>query len=56
MVLLIPRRIKELKDQEQKDANRKWRAWYRRQQAALQAELPFDEPPPGEDAGDDRED
>ena len=48
MVLLIPRRIKQLKDQGRKDANRKWMAWYRRQQAALRAGLPFDEPPPGD--------
>ena len=62
MVLLIPRRIKELKDQGRKegreegrkegraegreDANRKWMEWYRRQQAALRSGLPFDEPPP----------
>ncbi len=52
MVLLIPRRIKQLKDQGRKegrkDTNRRWMAWYRRQQAALNAGLPFDEPPPGD--------
>ena len=55
MILLIPRRIKQLKDEGRKDANRKWMAWYRRQQAALRAGLPFDEPPPG-DVEDNRED
>jgi len=54
MVLLIPRRIKQLKDQGRregrqegrKEERREWIAWYRRQQAALRAGLPFDEPPP----------
>ena len=52
MVLLIPRRIKQLKDEGReegrKDTNRKWMAWYRRQQAALRTGLPFDEAPPGD--------
>ena len=54
MVLLIPRRIRELKDQGRREEHQKWMAWYRRQQAALRAGLPFDEPPPGgvEDAKD----
>ena len=62
MVLLIPRRIRHLKDlgrqegrtEGRKEANRVWKAWYRRQQAAMRAGLPFDEPPPGgvEDDGD----
>ena len=61
MVLLIPRRIKELKDQGKKEGKeegkkeerRKWKAWYRRQQEAMRAGLPFDEPPPGSDSEDD---
>ena len=56
MVLLIPRRIEQLKDmgrkegrtEGRKEANRKWKAWYRRQQAALRTGLLFDEPPPGD--------
>ena len=62
MVLLIPRRVKELKDQGRKegreegrkDANRQWMAWYRRQQASLREGMPFDEPPPSdtEDVGE----
>ena len=52
MVLLIPRRIKDLKDQGKeegrKEERRKWKAWYRRQQAALRTGLLFDEPPPGD--------
>ena len=63
MVLLIPRRVKQLKDQGRqegreegrKDTNRRWMAWYRRQQAALKAGLPFDEPPPS-GIGDESED
>lgn len=55
MVLLIPRRIKHLKDEGRKEGRKEtqqqWEAWYRRQQAALKAGLPFDEPPPaGPDA------
>ena len=62
MVLLIPRRIKELKDQGReegrkegreegreegrKDANRRWMAWNQRRMAAERDGLPFDEPPP----------
>ena len=65
MVLLIPRRIKELKDQGKKEGKeegkkegkkeerRKWKAWYRRQQEAMRAGLPFDELPPGSDSEDD---
>ena len=52
VVLLIPRRIKQLKDQGReegrKDTNRKWMAWYWRQQAASRTGLPFDEAPPGD--------
>lgn len=51
MVLLIPRRIKQLKDQGRKEERREWMAWYQRQQAALKAGLPFDEPPPGDIEG-----
>ena len=30
-----------------KDERQAWQAWYERQQAALRAGRPFDEPPPG---------
>ena len=51
MVLLIPRRIKQLRDEGRNESHQEWEAWYRRQQAALKAGLPFDEPPPaGPDA------
>ena len=32
-----------------KDNQKRWEAWYERQQAALRAGRPFDEPPPGYD-------
>lgn len=46
MVLLIPRRIKELKDQGREEANREWAAWNQRRMAAERDGLPFDETPP----------
>ena len=48
MVLLIPRRIKQLKNEGRWEKHREWAAWYRRQQAAFRAGSPFDEPPPAE--------
>ena len=48
MVLLIPRRIKELKDQGREEANREWMAWNQRRMAAERDGLPFDEPPPAD--------
>lgn len=54
MVLLIPRRVKKLKDEGRQEGreegreetHREWMAWYRRQQVALRDGLPFNEPPP----------
>lgn len=46
MVLLIPRRIRQLKNQGKRELQEEWMAWYRRQQAALRSGSPFDEPPP----------
>ena len=34
------------------ERQREWQAWYERQQAALRAGQPFDEPPPGYDPAD----
>ena len=33
---------------------RQWQAWYERQQAALRAGQPFDEPPPGYSPADNK--
>ena len=38
---------KEGRAEAREEQRRAVRAWYERQQAALQAGLPFDEPPPG---------
>jgi hypothetical protein len=58
MVLLIPRRIKQLKDEGRQEghqegrqeghqeSHQEWMAWYERQQAALRDGRPFTEPPP----------
>ena len=50
MVLLIPRRIKQLKDEGKlegrKETHRQWAAWNERRKAAERAGEPFDEPPP----------
>ena len=54
MVLLIPRRIKELKDQGKKEgkregrkeAHRKWLAWNERRINAEREGRPFNESPP----------
>ena len=62
MVLLIPRRIKQLKDEGRQEglqeghqegrqeghqeSHQEWMAWYERQQAALRDGQPFTEPPP----------
>ena len=54
MVLLIPRRIKQLKDEGreegreegQRELQREWVAWNERRKAAERAGEPFDEPPP----------
>ena len=46
MVLLIPRRIKELKEAGQRELQREWVAWNQRRMAAERDGLPFDEPPP----------
>ena len=50
MVLLIPRRVKQLKDEGrqegQRELQRQWIAWNERRIAAERAGSPFDEPPP----------
>ena len=46
MVLLIPRRIRELKEAGQRELQREWVAWNQRRMAAERDGLPFDEPPP----------
>ena len=46
MVLLIPRRIKQLKDEGRRENQREWVAWNERRKAAERAGEPFDEPPP----------
>ena len=62
MVLLIPRRIKQLKDEGRQEgrqeghqegrqeghqeSHQEWMAWYERQQAVLRDGQPFTEPPP----------
>ena len=50
MVLLIPRRIKQLKDEGrdegQQELQQEWVAWNERRKAAERAGEPFDEPPP----------
>ena len=46
MVLLIPRRIKQLKEEGQRELQQQWLAWYERQQAAHREGAPFNEPPP----------
>lgn len=49
-VLLIPKRIKELKDAGRKEGRAEeraaWEAWLSRRQEAEANNLPFDEPPP----------
>ena len=44
--LLIPDRIRELKEQGRQENHQQWMAWYERQQAALRDGQPFTEPPP----------
>ena len=46
MVLLIPRRIKQLKDQGRREERREWVAWNERRIAAEREGRPFTEPPP----------
>ena len=46
MVLLIPARIKRLKDEGRREQHQEWVAWNRRRMAAEREGLPFDEPPP----------
>ena len=38
--------LREQAEQASKKEVQQWQAWYHRQQAALQAGIPFDEPPP----------
>ena len=46
IVLLIPKRVKELKDEARKELNAEWEAWLKRRDKAAAANEPFDEPPP----------
>ena len=50
MVLLIPRRIKQLKDEGKlegrQETHRQWVAWNERRKAAERSGEPFDEPHP----------
>ena len=52
MVLLIPRRIEQLKDLGRKEGRReerrKWMAWNERRMSAEKEGRPFYEPPPGD--------
>ena len=45
-MLLIPKRVKELKDEARKELNAEWEAWLKRRDKAAAANEPFDEPPP----------
>ena len=59
MVLLIPRRIKQLKDEGRQEGrqelHQEWMVWYERQQAALRDGRPFTEPPPRRSASQKRQ-
>ena len=46
MVLLIPRRIKQLKDEGRREKHREWVAWNERRKAAERNGTHFDEPHP----------
>jgi len=46
IVLLIPKRVKELINEGRKQANAEWEAWLKRREEAEAANEPFDEPPP----------
>ena len=48
IVLLIPKRIKELKDEGRKEANAEWEAWLKRRDKAAANNEPFDEPSPSQ--------
>ena len=45
--LIVEKFKKREREIGREENQREWLAWYRRQQAALRAGLPFDEPPPG---------
>ena len=51
MVLLIPRRIKQLKDERQRELQREWEAWNHRRMTTERDGLPFVEPSPTGPAG-----
>ena len=48
VVLLIPARVKKLRDEGRQEERRQWRAWNERRVAAEREGKPFDEPPPGD--------
>ena len=52
VVLLIPARVKKLRDEGRREAHRQWRAWNARRMAAEREGQPFDEPPPGDSESD----
>ena len=45
-MLLIPKRVKELKDEARKETDAEWEAWLKRRDKAKAANEPFGEPPP----------
>ena len=48
MVLLIPARVKKLRDEGRQESHQQWRAWNARRMAAEREGKPFDESPPGD--------